>query len=99
MPKTFTATVPTKDLNVPAGSPAQGAYRWTLGTASGDLTQDTEGPSAQFTVDPGAYTLRCQALDAAGLPLGGPSNTASFTVEQDMVTVQIVEGGDITITF
>ena len=98
MAKTFTASIPTSDLVVPAGGPAQGPYRWTL-TGAAEQTQDTAEPTAQFTVEPGDYTLTVQAFAADGSPLGGPSKPATFTIAADTVTVKVVTDGDITITF
>lgn len=98
MAKTITAAITPTDMQVPAGSPAQGPYRWTL-TGPSASEQDTAEPTATFTVEPGDYTLVVHALDANLAPLGGPSKAATFTIAADTVTVKVVTDGDITITF
>lgn len=100
MAKTVTARVPTSDLQVPVGSPPQGVFRWTLTGPAGERVLESQEPEVVFDVEPGAYTLVCQAMGADGVALiGGPSRPASFEIGEDTVTVKVVTDGDITITF
>ena len=97
MAKTFTATVPVAPMDFPVGT-GQGPFRWTLTGPSGQ-TVDTVEPTAQFTVEPGDYTLQVQAFAADGVtPIGQASGLAAFTITADTVTLSVV-AGDITITF
>lgn len=101
MSKLFTVlyTATTVATDFPADTPAPGAYRASILNSDGTVafTQDNTTPSFTFTdVPEGEYVMQVQRLGADDGDLGHFAE--AFTVHSATVSIDIPNGGAITIT-